>query len=751
MLKIKAPIETKVKADLCGSYESFTERIRGNYLQMEHMLSGADLLHLVTEPPEIFLMEGGDTLLENQTNVENRQINKVEIVNNLVNRILFSADGSLTYQDRVYITNILHQMGIRDDRRFMTEVRKAFQETKERNELINLYWNHMNELRTMVSEYQEQNHTELRDESTVLREEVLHLHEEVNRRLQTGAIYQMLRSFSAVSYNPRHITEQQYLLSEQGRLSSEILLQRLRETVRGERQPLVYRHENVYEGSDIENNEITLESVNERVNSAVLLNLVDNLYQSSYEYIDHKLDNWYRTADTYYQSAGNTLSRIENNTAYIDYLRSESTRIEEERREERNEFSILNQILDLRRWQDIRLQPSVGGNLYETKASMVTLGSTENVTEGDSFESTELTHIENSENVTVSEETLRKEEQNLEQKLYQTYQQNVARNEQYMTNLREVMERFSAPPRETVSRERMRRETLSALEHPEEFLDSMHRQVEKEEERREAFQQAVESALPREQQLVHRLLREYIEAPEEKKERMGISVNNQSILLYDIYQQLTESERQQLILRENRTGEEEEALRDVLEASEGRRETGEEGERVKDIVREIREREEELREGRTLTEEETALIHKVREREENREILRQIESRVIERWQGDATRRREIPTATEEREALSFIHKSVETEVSEEVLEELREEMQRTRDTVRKTAAETVTNENRSMTTVNNVEHTVMEQNDEEIQRLVNRTVRRQLDTITEKVYGRIEKQLNNERRRRGL
>ena len=185
MLQLKAPIETKVKADLCGSYESFTQRIRSNYEQINHYVGETDLLHLVTQPPEIFLMDGGDTMFASETNVENRQIQKVQVINNLVNRIMVSADASLSYQDRVYISNILHQLGIRDDRRFMSEVRKAFQETKNRNELINVYWNHMDELRNMVEEYQENNETEIREQSDILNEQVLHLHEEVNRRLQT--------------------------------------------------------------------------------------------------------------------------------------------------------------------------------------------------------------------------------------------------------------------------------------------------------------------------------------------------------------------------------------------------------------------------------------------------------------------------------------------------------------------------------------------------------------------------------------
>ncbi len=752
MLIIKAPLETKVKADICDSYETFTERIRGNYQQISHYMESTDLLHLVTQPPEVFLMEGGDTMFASETNIENRQIQKVEIINNLINRILVSADGTLNYQDRVYISNILRQIGIHDDRKFMHEVRKAFRETKEQNELINLYWNHMNELRSMVTEYQEQNETSIKEETEVLNQEVLHLHEEVNARLQTGAIYQMLQSFSAVSYNPRNITQQQYQFSENTRLSREILLQRLRENVRGEKQPLVYRHENIYEGTDLTENEITVENVSERVTSAVLLNLIDNIYQSSYEYIDHKLDNWYRADATYYQSAENTLSRIENNTAYIQYLREVTNRTENEIAEDRSELSVLNQILDLRRWSDTRIQPSIGGNVYETAAENINIAGDTSFTQGDTYETTELTHVTRQGDTETTEETTEENVENIRQKLYQTYQQNIARNEKYMQNLRQIIEQYRPEQRQSVSREEMQRNALEALEHPEQFLETIREEGTKEREEQAALARAIESALPREQQIVNRLIRQYIEAPEAEREKMGISVNNQSLLFYDIYQATPENERERLLHPQEAPREETAAMEQLAQDIAGQGEgTTERQETVRNMVREISERETELRERALETRTDAELVHRSEVRSEDQAIVKEITERVIERWRGESGARQRAPETTEERETISFIHKSVANEVSEEDLEEIRQEISRSRETIQKNLSEEKTTQTTNYTTTNQVTTNVVEQNEEEIQRLINRTVRRQLDTITEKVYGRIEKQLDNERRRRGL
>jgi hypothetical protein len=52
---------------------------------------------------------------------------------------------------------------------------------------------------------------------------------------------------------------------------------------------------------------------------------------------------------------------------------------------------------------------------------------------------------------------------------------------------------------------------------------------------------------------------------------------------------------------------------------------------------------------------------------------------------------------------------------------------------------------------VNNITSETVENNTREIENMVNRQLRTQLDTISDRVYNRIEKQLKNEQRRRGL
>ena len=136
-------------------------------------------------------------------------------------------------------------------------------------------------------------------------------------------------------------------------------------------------------------------------------------------------------------------------------------------------------------------------------------------------------------------------------------------------------------------------------------------------------------------------------------------------------------------------------------------------------------------------------------RHQNETVSRLLEN-VVNRWA-----RRQIesaePVHTYEDEKLSFVHKSVENTVDEETIENIRQEMQRMEQTQRSINEHTQNLIREEKTVVNNVHSQTIEQNSEEILKVVNTSVRDQLDVITEKVYGRIERQLKNEQRRRGL
>ena len=128
MLILKAPIELKSRSNFIHDGEVFYNRISSNYSMMGMDISSQDFLHAVTSPPEIFIQEGNVTTVAGSTVISSRNEEKLEVFNNLLNRILVSVNAPLTYQDRVYISDVLYKIGIRNDTLFMNEVKKIREE-----------------------------------------------------------------------------------------------------------------------------------------------------------------------------------------------------------------------------------------------------------------------------------------------------------------------------------------------------------------------------------------------------------------------------------------------------------------------------------------------------------------------------------------------------------------------------------------------------------------------------------------------
>ncbi len=753
MLKLKTPIKTVLNPELISTGESFSERIMGNYRQIGVELNPTDLLHVTNEPPEIFVMDGGMTNLFSSANVENTQIQKTKIINNLINRIVLSADGKLSYQDNVYITNILHKLGIRDEKVFLTEAQKLFSETKEHHEAVRLYWENLESLQTLIREYKTENHTEVETREKAAEQPILHLHEEINKRLQTAAIYRVLQNFYESATTPSVLTNELMMISEQSRVSREILLTRLREEVRMEPAYLTYRHENYYEGDEINGDEVTVESVSSRISSAVLLSLVDNIYDSIYNRINHHQSNWLSTENTFYKSAENTLFRIEQNTAYLQYLYEQSQKYEENQTTYGDEVSILHRMMNIYESSDERLQQSLGGNTYITQAGDW-VSSTEEVMNQYITENppADMIHITNEGDVNeISEVT--NQATSLSELVDQTYQQSIVRNQQYMNALQKIME--SGPKQESFEERsrRMQEESRLSLERPEEFLQEYREADEKAKETAERIFTETEKLLSPQQQVAHELIREYLRSPERFYHSEVISENNLGVMLYDIH--IAESEGEGFGTKDAKgQGQGDTYPASSEESVKGGQVSQSTGDREKEVFSQV----ERIFENETLRERafsdvtqqiqrnvgEQVILHR-----EN-QLVSQITNRVIERWH----ERRERPYGPEvsfEDVGISMVHRSKETIIDEDVIESMQQQIRRIETTQQNVTESTKINETENRTVINNIVNETLEHNTQAITDIVNTSVKKQLDEISDKVYGKIERQLKNEKRRRGM
>ena len=146
MLTIKAPIQLHIAQGLTGNADAFGERIRGNYGMMGARYTPKDLLFLLIAPPELPEETGGmTTLVTQQSNVDVRTVT-MDVVNNVVNRILLDGTQQFTYQDQVYITSVLNRLGITDVQQFMQQVRQLRSENENTVQLTRLYRSHVEKI-----------------------------------------------------------------------------------------------------------------------------------------------------------------------------------------------------------------------------------------------------------------------------------------------------------------------------------------------------------------------------------------------------------------------------------------------------------------------------------------------------------------------------------------------------------------------------------------------------------------------------
>lgn len=106
------------------------------------------------------------------------------------------------------------------------------------------------------------------------------------------------------------------------------------------------------------------------------------------------------------------------------------------------------------------------------------------------------------------------------------------------------------------------------------------------------------------------------------------------------------------------------------------------------------------------------------------------------------------PPQSRPRPAVHMIHKQEENILSEELLERL--QTQQVKSETKQVIEQQVSHETVRQTDVHTLSKQVVTQATEDITALVNRTMTRQLGTITDKVYQQMEKKLQTERNRRG-
>ncbi len=692
MLTMGQPIQLKTRKPMETLGNDFAERIAGNYQMLEEQMTPSDMLHFISAPPELYTEEAGMApLVNHQTNVNSQNVT-LQLINNVLNRILVSDSFQMTYQDRVFVENVLNKIGVTDVQEFIREVRRMKEETKNTRELLKLYHSDHQVLRTLREYRLEEKEKEKAQGGETEENEQVRMEQqtrEIWNRMHTEEVYQELSNLVSLRYgSPVRVTRQEMQLSEQSISAEYLTLNRMRSETFVRNQDLVYNRINTYEAGD---GDLTTENYEETVSSmvkAVLLNAISQIYHMRYTELTTHASNWKWLTDAIHVNAQNTFQRFESYHNQLRLSKEEKNEYHETLQNyERREITALQSLFE--HTEEVTLNRPEIRNLTETEMEYRT---EENITEEqERIEETfhELSEKQETEHKHVYKISEKKREEELRKQLEIINRQNLERIEKLKTLRQE--EKKSEPPK--IDRKRAKKDALRALENPQEVL------------------------------------MEYLESPTKETETERV-----------------ETERLKEILGADTV--------QILETLKGYQQNPErypnvttsEGQALNFLMQDIRSQEE--TERPEPTSEAPELVHTRIREESSREVQRVLKE--TERYQTE--RVPFTPRQTEAvREEVELFHKQNETALSEEFLEELEERNRRNIRSETHTTTEQVQETNHVDQLVTNKVNELKLEQDQNIERIVSQNVRQQLNSLSDQVFTKLEKRMDAERRRRGI
>ena len=629
MLTISAPIEIKAKTSYINDPEAFYHRIVGGYSLMETKVGEEDLLHIASTPPEIYVSEGeGMTSIVNQNQRNEVNLQKVDILNNVLNRIVASASVELTYQDRVFITDALYKLGIKDDRKFMNAFYRMAEETQNTNTLINLYLQRGGELKELVERLEERQRAITRSESILQdKESVNNLCSNVFNRLGTGEVYQIVSNFNR-SITENELEKNEYSLSDQTYTAQHILLSMLRERAGVSGDSLTFLNNNTYEET-IEDESSEVSNVRNEITAAVLMDMLKNIYHTAYDKFYNRSEAFYSFEDTFFKSSDQTFLRIMGRTF--------------------DEYNI-----------------NIDNSEYTTENNRLT--------------STEIELLAGKDEGELTEDEARK----ITETVNEINIQNEKRRQEYVRAFEQVRQRHTEPPRSTGGFEQTRKDAILALSDPEKLREELEQREERRVKRQNDIIREVQTLFPDQSSEIYQLINEYYQGDTSYIENNFMRPAEVGELIYDINEATSVQQVMEHPIEKVRDRQAQEFL---------------------DSIKKAREEEGQKKRFKDSFENPVETIH----------------------------RTTQTLTSEELNDQISLL----ENNISRKIDKEVRTETQTETNIINNRTIETNQTINRELTTY-------------DIEKMIENGVKSQMGTISNQVIGKLERQMRNEKIRRG-
>lgn len=229
MLILNKPVYCKCSRNILTVSNNLAERIEAFYRLLSVKVDAQELLHMVTAPPDLYIEEAGFTRAAEVPDRQQERQLKLEVISQLVNRMLLFATGGCTYQDRVYISVVLERLGMKSVTGFMKQMQSYFEKTDRVLQLTEgspdgaSYPKYQSRQETgrHSGRENEQKRESLKEKGQELpEEEVLTLHQVIFTRLQTEQIYREIQNIYRTCPDVlRRVAREELQVYEQGRFA----------------------------------------------------------------------------------------------------------------------------------------------------------------------------------------------------------------------------------------------------------------------------------------------------------------------------------------------------------------------------------------------------------------------------------------------------------------------------------------------------------------------------------------------------
>jgi hypothetical protein len=238
--------------------DPFYERIAGSYALMAMNFTPENMLLLMYAPEGTPIYGGGMTNLTDIEHMEYSRSYLLNIVNNVVNRILLMDESRATWRDEVYVANILRKLGVTDIDFFLREARTVINDGRRTWRLLNLYRENEGLLREVVARERVR---EAAPTAAVEKDEAramgapgtasATLHSEIIRRFRTTEILSEMKAYATRTQDVRVSNAFDLSTAEFSEMLNVENLFEYRQRVLGGDVALVHRHTNIYEMADV--------------------------------------------------------------------------------------------------------------------------------------------------------------------------------------------------------------------------------------------------------------------------------------------------------------------------------------------------------------------------------------------------------------------------------------------------------------------------------------------------------------------